>query len=69
MENTDSRLFIKVNPCWTGFISGWVDEIHLCCTSWEVNYNHNYRGLKINMVDILEVNCLEIKSFREVSNF
>ena len=23
-ENTGSRLFTEVKPCWTGLISGWV---------------------------------------------
>jgi len=23
-ENTGSRLFAEVKPCWTGLISGWV---------------------------------------------
>ena len=35
-ENTGSRLFTKVKPCWTGLISGsvtiWI--AFLCCTPW-----------------------------------
>ena len=36
--NTGSRLFTKVEPYWTGLISGWVTTwiISLCCTPWEV---------------------------------
>ena len=37
-ENTGSRLFTEVKPCWTELISGWVTIAinTLCCTPWEV---------------------------------
>ena len=38
-ENTGSRLFTEVKPCWTGLISGWVTcAVLLGKSGWRSGY-------------------------------